>query len=107
MYYYLFRKTNAQGISNNPNEKIRCRLNFGFDPGHSKMVARAIVTDHEIFFLSDAEIYAANDIGLYLKGVEHDDAGEYEQEWICAYDQEIKEEAVDMEMTRSNLLDGM
>ena len=48
-----------------------------------------------------------SEVGLYLKGQEHDDIGIYDQEWICSYDEEIKEELIDMEMTRSDLLDGM
>ena len=100
-------KLSSRFTFNNPNEKIRCKLSFGFDPGHSKMVARASVTDHEVFFMSDAEVYDVNEVGLYLKGQEHDDSGVYDQEWICSYDEEIKEELIDMEMTRSDLLDGM
>ena len=107
MHYYLFRKNSSQGKANPPNEKIRVTLSFGFDPGHGKKVARASITDHEVLFLSDAEIYDVNEIGLYLKGQEHDDSGVYDQEWICAYDEELNEEQINMEMTRSNLLDGM
>ena len=107
MHYYLFRKNSSEGQLNNPNEKIRCKLSFGFDPSHGKMVARASVTEHESFFMSDAEVYDVNEVGLYLKGEEHDDSGVYTQEWICSYDEELKEEQIDMEMTRSDLLDGM
>ena len=80
MNYYLFRKSSSQGQMSNLTEKVRCRLNFGFDPGHGKMVARARVSEHEVFFLSDAEIYAVSEVGLYLKGQEHDDSGIYDQE---------------------------
>jgi|SaaInlStandDraft_1057018.scaffolds.fasta_scaffold127612_2 hypothetical protein len=107
MHYYLFRKNSSQGQVNNPNEKVRCTLNFGFDPGHGKMTARATITDHEVFFLEDAQVYAVNDVGLYLKGKEHDDSGIYDQEWICAYDEKMNEEKINMEMTRSDLFDGM
>ena len=107
MHYYLFRKNSAEGKVKSQVEKARCKLSFGFDPGHGKMVARASVTDFEVFFMSDAEIYDVNDIGLYIRGNEHDANGVYEQEWICSYDEEFKEDQIDMEMTRSDLLDGM
>ena len=107
MHYYLFRKSLSDGKMNSLNEKVRCTLNFGFDPGHGKMVARARVTDHEVFFLEDAEVYAVSEVGLYIKGREHDESGVYEQEWICAYDEEIKEDKTNMEMTRSDLFEGM
>ena len=71
------------------------------------MIASASLTSHEVAFMSNPKLYSVNEIGLYLKGIEHSPKGEFDQEWICAFAPEITVPTANMQMTQSDLLEGM
>jgi hypothetical protein len=107
MHFFLVKKREHDGSETINPEKTRCKIFFGFDPGHGTEIARAYINNNEIAFLENAKLFSASEIGLYIRGSEHDDKGVYYQEWLCAYDENFVEEKTNMKMTQSYLFEGM